>query len=51
MRISYTQDEQSLLKDVSYTAWRFMNTREKQHRKDTNKLYFARTRFRRDLDN
>lgn len=48
MRISYTQDEQSLLKDLSYTTWRFKNCRENQHRKDTNKIFFSRTRFRRD---
>lgn len=50
MRISHIQnkEDENLLKDVSYTTWRFYNSRENNHRESVNKLLNSRPRYRRE---
>ncbi len=46
MRISHTDSKEELLKDVTYTAWRFVHRKEELHREHVNKTFNARPRYR-----
>ena len=46
MRISYTPDTETLLKDIDFASWRFVHCKEEMHREQIRKAYNRRPRLR-----